>query len=221
MFERTYPERRTAGTGGIERVETRFNALGAFAAKITGRLLTPIPREAAPNYNKREPNRRMVDLQPALASYFKGTGKTSAEADERAFMIACRYDAAHLWGPGFGDEAVAGIMWAPDEFNRKLQNLLLEKLQRRWRAQLATKGYGIRVEATAVAFTREVLKRQGLEPNLKFLEEVQYKVTVVSPSGTERTHLFGAYVSSPSDEPRFELTSFSFHAFDELSSFLG
>ncbi|MBD0274814.1 MAG: hypothetical protein ICV73_23170, partial [Acetobacteraceae bacterium] len=219
-FERTYPERRTAGTGGIERIETRFDMLGAFTAKITGRLLESIPREAAPNYNRLYPNRRMADLQPALADHFRATGRTHADAEERAFRIATRYEAAHLWGLGFGDEAAAGIMWAPVDFNQGLQNRLLEKLQRRWHAQLASKGHEVRLEAVAVAFTSEALRSRGIEPRLKFLEEVQYKVTVMYPSGRTRSHLFGADVGPSSTDPGFGLTTFSFHAFDELSELL-
>ena len=112
-------------------------------------------------------------------------------------------------------------MWAHRDFNQGMQNRLLEKLQRRWRDQLLAKGYKVRIEATATAFPPETLKRLGIHPRLKFLQEVLYKVWVVPPSGDERSFRFGAAVNEPSTDPVLELTTFSFHAFDELSAFLG
>ena len=44
-FERTFPERRTAGTGGIERVEVRFDRFGTFTAKCpSGNIWSDVNR---------------------------------------------------------------------------------------------------------------------------------------------------------------------------------
>lgn len=108
---RLVPDARTAVRGGIQRI-MRFidRSLGkgkeVDVTHIEGRILTPItPREtAAPNYN-------------LLAEWESLRGE---------FGEVASYQAAHLWGPGFGDEAYAGVLLAPAEFNLKWQNAGIE-----------------------------------------------------------------------------------------------
>lgn len=108
---RLVPDSRTAVRGGIEKIRRSVDrSLGAGnerdETRIEGRILTPItPRETqAPNYN-------------LLAEW---------ESLRDEFSDVRTYQAAHLWGPGFGDEAYAGVLLAPADFNLKWQNAGIE-----------------------------------------------------------------------------------------------
>jgi hypothetical protein len=99
-------DRRTAGTGGIASIEGRINAAdGSRSVIIEGELRPPLVRATAPNYNDEAVWATLRDLYPDTAGY----------------------QAAHLWGPGFGDEAAAGMMLAPSEVNLVWQNGWAEK----------------------------------------------------------------------------------------------
>jgi hypothetical protein len=216
LFSFTYPERRTAGTGGIERVETYINRSGEFTAKITGRLLEPIPRAIAPNYNRKSPNVRQRNLFPHLRDSFC-EHMTFTEAASLAEELTYKYEAAHLWGPGFGDEAAAGIMWAHINFNQQIQNRLLEKIARDWHKQAAKRGYVIRVEAVGVAYSRHELAKLKIPGQLKFLNHVQYKFIISDPAGDERSYLFLAEAGPPHPDSQFKLSHFAFHGIERLA----
>src|SRR4051794_10333839 len=107
--------RTTAGTGGIRRITGRHMADGSQMIEILGDLLPPItPRAAAPNYNRRLPAGRAIGLPD--------------------------YEIAHLWGPGFGDEAWDGMMYAPREVNQEWQNQQVERLLRDLRGMAGAGG---------------------------------------------------------------------------------
>jgi hypothetical protein len=88
------------------------------------------------------------------------------------------YDLAHLWGPGFGDEALDGIMYAPAEVNRIWQNRgaedFLRRLQRQARAQGGT------IELTAQAVSHPRLTWRGHE----ILKEVSYSFDIRHADGS-------------------------------------
>ena len=89
--------RPTVGTGGIRKITGRLLADNALDFKIEGVLLDPIrPRTRAPNDNRQLPSGMDCGLPT--------------------------YEIAHLWGPGFGDEAWDGMMYAPRAVNQEWQN---------------------------------------------------------------------------------------------------
>lgn len=124
-FEQGYRlNRETAGTGGIRGIESRKLVDGSKQITITGVLLEPIrPRASAPNYNQRLPTGSMIGLPD--------------------------YEIAHLWGPGFGDEAWDGMMYAPREVNQRWQNHGVEKWLRDMRLAAAREGATVELVATA------------------------------------------------------------------------
>lgn len=82
----------------------------------------------APNYNA-EWSR--TDLAGDIADRLvKRKGLDAAAARAEAVAFSENYEAAHLWGPGFGDEAAAGMLWAPKDVNQNLQNGFAEKFAR-------------------------------------------------------------------------------------------
>lgn len=98
---------RTAGTNGVRTIQGERGPNGTVAVQISGVLLPGItPRTAAPNYNRR--GAAINTLGPEVAGYQR----------------------AHIWGPGFGDEAEDGIMLAPPSVNLVLQNSRVEEALR-------------------------------------------------------------------------------------------
>lgn len=90
----------TAGTGGIKRIWAVREPNGTVRYVIDGELKNPIKRNLAPNFNQELPSASSVGLPD--------------------------YEIAHLWGPGFGDEAWDGMMYAPRDVNQFLQNRGIE-----------------------------------------------------------------------------------------------
>src|SRR5262249_30786024 len=101
---------RTAGAGGIEAITQVITPLDQTAVVIEGRLREPLDRDAptTPNFNRER-------FWGALRGEHNLTG----------------WQAAHLWGPGFGDEAAEGMLLAPPEVNLVWQNANVERLLRR------------------------------------------------------------------------------------------
>jgi hypothetical protein len=142
--------RDTAGTGGIKSISGRLNQDGSVTYTITGELKPPMVRRTAPNYNKQLPSARDIRLPD--------------------------YEIAHLWGPGFGDEAWAGMSYAPRTINQELQNQRVEKRIRDLRDIAAKQEAKILVEATAV-----VSKWNGHD----ILNEAKYVITVELKDGSK------------------------------------
>jgi hypothetical protein len=98
--ENARPSGDTAGTGGIREIRSTLDAGGSLSVEIHGDLRQPIPRNTAPNFNRRLPTGNQIGLTD--------------------------YEIAHNWGPGFGDEAFDGMMHAPRDVNQVFQNQSIE-----------------------------------------------------------------------------------------------
>jgi hypothetical protein len=161
---------RTAGTGGIERISPpRTDVFGARSVTIEGTLQDGIPRGNAPNFNREG---HWQDLRHELG--------------------VPNYEAAHLWGPGFGDEAAAGIMLAPSEVNQVWQSQGAERFLRELGAEARAAGGQVRVTATATSHGSDVRGGDAL------LAEVTYSFSVVDGAGNV---VGGKHVSISVDPP--------------------
>ena len=132
-------DRRTAGTGGIKKISFRRDPDGRYAVKIQGELQEGLSagKTKAPNYNR------------------SGKFITNREAG-----LNSDWENTHLWGPGFGDEAAAGMMKAPKPVNQWYQNEGIEGWMRDLR-KIAGPGAKVEVEATAIA---RDLEKSGWDP---------------------------------------------------------
>ena len=161
-------DRQTAGTGGIKKISFGKDPEGRFSVKIKGELQEglyrgkgkpPAGKTKAPNYNR---SRKLI-------------------SNKEAGLPAGDWENAHLWGPGFGDEAAAGMMKAPRSVNQWYQNEGIEGWMRDVR-KAAPPGSKIEVEATAVAWD---LEKGGWKPKAQadFLKRAEYRVKVTTPGG--------------------------------------
>ena len=115
----------TAGTGGIREIGSFRRPDRSLEVSMQGVLLPGLVRSAptTPNYN--------------------------AEALRGSDVGLSDYEVAHLWGPGFGDEARDGMMLAPREVNQAFQNHGIESRLRELQTQARAQGGTILVFATA------------------------------------------------------------------------
>jgi hypothetical protein len=114
----------------------------------------------APNYNRQAVWRNLRKLHPEL------------KIDT--------WQAAHLWGPGFGDEAAAGMMLAPDEVNLIWQNQKAEQFLRELRDIAAQQGLEVHVRAAARSHPRDFAGGAGDA----LMQSVQYDFSLAEPGAT-------------------------------------
>jgi hypothetical protein len=103
---------------------------------VEGRLLEGFADRAknAPNFNK---------TSKAGGSLFTA---------EELGLKSADWEWAHLWGPGFGDEAAAGIMLAPRGVNQIAQNRGIEGYMRELGKRARAARGDVRVKATATSW---------------------------------------------------------------------
>ncbi|MFT8246387.1 polymorphic toxin type 4 domain-containing protein [Roseomonas sp. BN140053] len=160
-------ERRTAGTGGIRRIAKGWAPDGRFGVIIEGTLLPPLYREDGPV----PPGRIRASNFNKLILAKQGAGHLRAQ-----YPSIDRYQMSHLWGPGFGDEAAAGMMWAPIAMNLEFQNMGIERFIRERFVDSRSSGAQLRLRATAVAWDDP--------PNVTdFLRHAEYELTSTTPGG--------------------------------------
>lgn len=151
----------TSGSGAIQRIHvSQMDEDGALEVIIRQRVGKPIRRSDAPNFNQ---------------ILVRGSDIGLPE-----------YRLAHLAGPGFSDEAMAGLWLAHDSINGALQNLVIEAYVRRLskivRKETKQSGqlYEVFADLRARRFARSALPRQYRAHD--FLEHVEYSIYLLRDS---------------------------------------
>lgn len=153
-------DRRFMG-GGIQSVSSRIID-NCENVRIEGWLGPSLDRtSAAANFNKDERWSNLRQQYPVLSTY----------------------EAAHLWGPGFGDEAAAGIFLAPRELNQRWQSQGIEGFLRGLRDLAHGTSTRIWLIAKAVSHPRDVYGGS-------LLDHAEYEAFAVE--GTERVRILTA-----------------------------
>ena len=183
-FEIPIDTRRTGGV--LEGRGVEF-ADGSVEIELAGKIEESIaPLRAIENFKEAGLKFENRDFSQKLNSPANKTAKDiSLEGYERA----------HLWGHGFGDEARAGIMYAPKEFNRIWQNSGLETTIRDSGARIRAMGGELIVKAKARSYSprdlinkaTKVISGKGqplYRKNQEFLlKEISYEIFVKAPGG--------------------------------------
>lgn len=154
---------RTSGKGGIRRI-TAFVKIqprerGERVIKIEGFIL--------PTIKQRLP---FKSLRPA--SEIRG--------------LPPNYQRLHLWGPGFGDEAAAGIMYGPRNLNLSIQSRIESTLR-----DLHTKREKVFLTATATSYKKDPRIRLS-NINELVLKSLEYKIEVIRQGS--KKHVFSVFV---------------------------
>jgi hypothetical protein len=109
------------------------------------------------------------------------------------------YEVAHLWGPGFGDEARDGIMYAPREVNQKWQNHGIESRLRELRDLASEEGCTIELIVRAKSYPRNIWYGHEM------LKEVSYRFRVRYSDGSTEP-VARVDISVPPPKSRDEVT---------------
>jgi hypothetical protein len=160
------PPGTTAGTGGVEAVSQHVTPAGIRTVTIRGEILDRLPRLIAPNFNQNMP--ALGTLPAAVQTYVQG------------------YRWAHLWGPGFGDEAIQGLMLASFQVNNRLQSRgpmrgVEQAIARLGRYVRAAGGH-VYLEAEAVSYSDPPPGVPG-PIGVPLLRKVDYQILVQEASG--------------------------------------
>ncbi len=171
----------TAGTGGVVAVsESPVSPAGVRNVALRGELLPRLVRATAPNYNA---------LMPAISSL---------ASPHRHFVQG--YEWAHAWGPGFGDEARAGLMLASGEVNRYLQShgrvYGIEGYLRRLSDGVRGRGGRVLLEVTAISYADPPPGVPG-PIGAPVLRRVEYVVGVIEADGREHRATATILVGQP------------------------
>lgn len=168
-------EHKIAGTGGIEKITVRDAPNeGGVAVTIEGVILpgrltrrkkdVTATRRRAPDFNRSD---KLFSVKEA------GLDKN--------------WQRLHLWGPGFGDEAAAGMMWGPRKINLDWQNESIESYIRD--LAILTERYGgrTRLKATAISWENPTPSGWKAPQGENFLKRAEYVITLERPNQPDTT----------------------------------
>jgi hypothetical protein len=170
-----------AGRGGVERITARETKAGERVVTVEGRLREGFADRAreAPNFNKTSK-----------------TGGSLFTAEELGLKSA-DWEWAHLWGPGFGDEAAAGIMLAPRSVNQVAQNRGIEGYMRELGKRARAAGGDVRVKATATSWGNPTPSGWVPPKGADFLQRAEYRITLDLPGQAKQEIRVTLHVDEP------------------------
>jgi hypothetical protein len=164
-----------AGTGGIDTIKATKARNGEMEVTVEGVVL---PGQLARKAEDLTPNNNMA---PNFNAAGPGTQFGIQEMEIKGPRgSVSTMERAHLWGPGFGDEAGAGLFLAPRKINQVWQNAMAEKYIRGLASQAGTKGGFVRLSAIATSYGTEVSMRVG-KGGERFLKSVEYRIELHMP----------------------------------------
>jgi hypothetical protein len=179
-----HEEQKVAGTGGIETITVRDDPEGGIAVTILGKIL---PRRLA---------RRAADVTATRrrAPDFNASGKLFSNRESKLNRF---WQRLHLWGPGFGDEAAAGMMWGPRDVNLDWQNGSIEDYIRNLATVAERRGMDTHVKATAVSWGDPTPSGFKAPKGERFLKTAEYTVTLKRPGEPDTTIRVTLEVNEP------------------------
>jgi hypothetical protein len=176
-------DRRIAGTGGIEKIKAGPTAEGTLGVSISGTV------EPGLLTRNKERVGKGVALAPSFNSRVRGLLGGLAEMGLKG------WERLHLWGPGFGDEAAAGMMLGPSSVNQFWQNGELivsagkksytgiEGFIRELSEQAKSSGGKLKLTATAEAWGNPTPGGFKVATGEPVLHRVEYKFQLVDGQG--------------------------------------
>ncbi|HEX2298364.1 MAG TPA: polymorphic toxin type 4 domain-containing protein [Pseudonocardiaceae bacterium] len=174
---------------GVSNV-TRMLCTKPSTRPLVHAMPTIIRRTAANMANLAAAGRRPT-AQHAVRALARQTARTQGR----------RYARAHLWGRQFGDEAAAGVMYAPTAFNSGAQRVLEDAIKGMRRR--------LRPGHRLMLWTRAT--RHAGYPFLSWstLRRAEYKFTIVTPSGAEVDSVSLRFDVGPPTDPKWDVQGFA------------
>ena len=174
------------GTGGIGKIVARRHDDRSMEVEITGEIL---------------PGRQEQRTGMESAGFFsyddledQGKLRQTIDGDPNK-----RWERLHLWGPGFGDEAAAGIYLGPRAINQDDQNRGIEKLIRHLgKLVLPLRDHGYRLFCTAHVQTWPEPSPNGFLVERVF-RRVEYEISLITPGGVHKALAGLEMITDPAD----------------------
>lgn len=172
-----------AGSGGIEKIEAR-TAPGddtVLEVEIEGELL--------PKRLERDSGKTLQDGQSQAPNYNDRRNKKQPAMKDLGLETPEDWQRLHLWGPGFGDEAGAGMFLGPRVVNNEWQSAGIEEMIRELGRQVAPHrpGFKLKCKATARCWSKPTPKGFTSSSGEAFLKEARYDIIIELPDGTTKT----------------------------------
>jgi hypothetical protein len=180
-------ERQIAGTGGIEKITARDSAPeegGGLAVTIEGVVMP----------GRLSRSKKGVTAKRRRAPDFNRSDKLFSNKEAGLSRL---WQRLHLWGPGFGDEAAAGMMWGPRDVNLVWQNQSIETRIRDLASLTERYGGRTRVKATAIAWENPTPGGFRAPQGENFLKRVEYEITLQRPGRPDTTIRVTLDISEP------------------------
>jgi hypothetical protein len=174
-----------AGTGGIETIKA-----GKVAGTSDGQTFVEVGGEILPGRLQRNPKNPVRSGQSRAPNFNRS--KKMPPVEDLGFANPANWERLHLWGPGFGDEAAAGMFVGPRLLNQELQNRGIEDLIRELGRQVAPHrraGYKLKVKARAETWGRPTPGGFQTKNGELLVREVRYDVVLETPAGTKSARI--------------------------------
>ncbi len=160
-------ERLTANTGGIQTIRKMlpWDEKSHTLTHVSGVLLEPLHRGAPSS----KPRGKIQ--APNFNTAFRR--KLVSEDVTKRYPNVALFEMGHLWGPGFGDEAFAGMMLVPTEVNQHLQSRGIENRIRELYED-TKHGSSVSISASVQSWNEE-------DMIVEFAREIAYRITIDGP----------------------------------------
>ena len=172
-----------AGTGGIRKITARRNPDASLEVEIEGEIL--------PGRLPRKPSTKKGEPAPVPAPGQSWAPDLQSAGFRKLVELPLRdpgqWERLHLWGPGFGDEAGAGIFLGPERVNQVYQNRGIETLIRHLgRLVVPLREHGYRLHCSASVTTWPDPTDAGFRLERVF-RSATYIVTLTYPDPSDRS----------------------------------
>jgi hypothetical protein len=180
-------DHQIAGSGGIASIKAQTMGSGNLRVTISG---TAHPGRISRSGSGGAPIAPSFNDSPKLIK----AGEVGLPHQD--------WQRAHLWGPGFGDEAAAGLWYARTEVNNILQNGITEGFVRDLATQAEAAGGSVSVTVSGERYSPDEVP--AAHRGGEFLKEIQYQVTVRDAGGNEVSSHRMEFGLTPPPDGRFQ-----------------
>ena len=217
---------KTAATGGIRKLRIETVKGGAIKVQYEGFIkpaLTRTEKSARSRLKKKN-----VEAVTPIAPNFNEAGYAKKLKPKELGLKGSKWERAHVWGPGFGDEGAAGIWLAPEIVNQGLQNHILEGFARKLRKKVKPgDNVVVSVEATSMPTSKlpqkivkngELVKINHDEYKLgSVLESIEYTFRLNTKEGKLAEFSIGFSVKPEKIKKKYKLNNGKEAEVDELA----
>ncbi|WP_405649680.1 DUF4157 domain-containing protein [Streptomyces sp. NBC_01386] len=180
---------RIASTGAIRSIRAHVDRERRLVVVIEGTLGPSLARSSG----KARPDQLVAPNFNTGSSLF-----SVRELGQRGLPNPGEWELLHLWGPGFGDEAAAGIMAGPRVVNQQWQSRGIEKYIRELRDAAREEAGSVHLRATGESWPDPTPTTGFRAPGgVRFFKEAKYEITLLVPGRPRATTTVTIHAAEP------------------------